>query len=170
VDPNVKDILLVVLGAAGSLLGTALTLFFELRKDRAATKRERKNKDYERVAEYLANQSRLNSELIKYFGQIGKTSEANSEGFFESNVKPILDQINQSPISGLPPMLMTRDKNLADRLIPIIEGFKEIEVMIELGDNSTGASGSYLREHSAKLNELNILIKEIFTYIEDNVI
>ncbi|MBA3872472.1 MAG: hypothetical protein H0X30_25325 [Anaerolineae bacterium] len=163
-NPDVKDILLVLLGAAGSFLGTALTLFFGLRRDRHALRYERKVKEYEKLIAFLSDISRLNNVMFLYFEAHILKEEEKRHAYFVNNVEPMLNLISQAPFNGIATNLMTRNRRIAKKLVLIGNRLVDIRLMLEYGVNVY--QPDFLAQEKQKIIDLNNLLEGLFNDIE----
>ncbi len=166
-DENLKDVLLVCLGSVSSLLGSALTIFFQQRRDRQIAWRERQTKQNEDLLRYLFSVSRLYAVTVDYF-------VTNSTGLvypidqFQANVNPVLEQVTQSPFYGLPSSLMSRDRTVVDKLSKIHDHLLDVKIIINLVGSGKRAPGdtNFAQEQTEKLTEMITLIDEIINELE----
>jgi hypothetical protein len=105
--------------------------------------------------------------LVDYFTTAGAGLNYSLEQF-QQNINPVLEQLADSPLHGLPPILMTRDPIIVEKISKTQDYLLEIKITINLiGSGRFGAQDkNFIREQIEKFTKLNSAINEILEELE----
>jgi len=169
-DENLRDVLLVCLGSASSILGSVIALVLQARRERVVAKREQRQKHFEEVQDYLYTMSNIYSAIVGFYLSVHAGMQLNILSLKEQ-IKPLETRLTNSRINGLPPIIIANGNKI---LCNQFEEFKQHTINLSMltyviNQNPNSVTQEYIQEKQQTLEEMNVLITKIIEEMEKKV-
>lgn len=164
-DDNLKDILLVVIGAIASLLGSVITLTLQSRHERRLARQAQRQKHFEEVREYLYATISISAFFVGYLVKKGSGEKPDLK-YFQSNTARLQERIINSYFHSVPSKIsISKDKKVIDNLNKVYEHFGNVKKLSDV----IIKEGQLTKEEAEEIKESHKKMYEMIEYVLDEL-